>query len=163
MSEPPPSGHDELARALTALRPLPADLDRDRLMFQAGQLAQAARCRRWQWSTGLACTAAACLSLVVLQQSTVQPVVRVVQVPTPAPTRPIVPPDVPIPGAVLSEPPPPGSPAWRLEHALQQAQHDAPAAAEPEEDTPPVRGPALSTWQWRRDVSWHPSILEEGD
>ncbi|MBX9584248.1 MAG: hypothetical protein K2X87_28445, partial [Gemmataceae bacterium] len=50
---PPPGRPDPLARALAALDPAPAALNRDRLMFDAGAASRRPVIRLWQLAAGL--------------------------------------------------------------------------------------------------------------
>jgi hypothetical protein len=74
-------GLAELAAALAGLAPRPPDLDRDRLLFRAGQQAAARRGRLWPWATGLLAAVAAGLAAVLVLRPDPRPVERVVYVP----------------------------------------------------------------------------------
>jgi hypothetical protein len=99
-----PAEINALEQALTALAPLPSAIDRDRLMYRAGQASSAGR--RWPWpsATAVLAMAVAALGAVVIfrPEATVAPQaasaekgkVRVVEkivyvkVPAPAPAEP---------------------------------------------------------------------------
>jgi hypothetical protein len=70
----------ELEAALGSLRPLAAEINRDQLMFRAGQRSQP---RRWFWplATTLMTAATIVLALVLAAQPGAQPAERVVYVP----------------------------------------------------------------------------------
>jgi hypothetical protein len=74
-------GLAELAAALAGLAPRPPDIDRDRLLFRAGQESAARRGRLWPWATGLLAAVAAGLGAVLILRPDPQPVERVVYVP----------------------------------------------------------------------------------
>ncbi len=162
MSENATPRGDDLETALAALQPRPPEIDRDRLMFQAGLAAAAARCRRWQWSTGLMTAASLLLAAALVVRP--GPEVRVVEIP-PAPTPP-----APAPVVVPEQAPPAPVPEWpptgRIQQALLQAglQPGAPPSGqEVDDDAPAPPAHLASAWQWRNDVTLHPSILDEGD
>src|SRR5206468_691136 len=89
MSEPDLSA---LAGALRALTPRPATLDRDAVLFRAGQ---AAAPRRWLWPAATAASAALALTLglMLVLRPAPRPIERVVYVPVerPAPPAPAAP------------------------------------------------------------------------
>jgi len=165
MSEHVPPPPDDLSAALSALQPRPAALDRDRLMFLAGQSAGAARCRRWRWATGAMTTAA--LALAVALGVRPGPEVRVVYLPAPPPAPAETVPDRPPADAKrVAEDTEPlaGVPAGRLQQAFLQAGLDTPAppaGAESPGEEPSVVRHTASAWEWRRDIFLHPSILED--
>jgi hypothetical protein len=98
-----------LADALRRLAPSSGQLDRDELMFRAGQ-ASARRSWRWPLATALSTAVALGLGAVLLfRPPTTHVVERIVQVPVEkAPLAPVAPPDVPAPAPV--EAPAPSSP-----------------------------------------------------
>ncbi len=65
----------ELERLLASLPPRPAALDRDRLLFRAGQ-ASMRRHRFWPWATAVMSAATACLALILMTQPMPVPEVR---------------------------------------------------------------------------------------
>jgi hypothetical protein len=87
-----------LERSLRGLAPDPGGLDRDTLLFRAGQ---AAAPRRWLWPTATAVSTAAAIVLGGLLALRPSPGERVVYVPVPVP--------VPAPAAVPETPPDTGS------------------------------------------------------
>jgi hypothetical protein len=172
MSERPPPERDELAEALGSLRPRPVELDRDRLMFRAGQAAAAARYRRWQWGGGLLTVSSLCLTLALLLRPAPEPQIRTVHIPAAVPHKQLKLPVAPDELTPPTEPAPaapavPGTHAWHLEKALLQANLDEPVPLaglpETEENATPVGRRVRSCWEWRRDLILHPSILEEGE
>ncbi len=73
-------------RAVAGMAPHPGGLDRDRLLFQAGQADQARRMRPWPWvSAALAVLAASLGGLEFFRQPEVRERVVLVRQPTPAP------------------------------------------------------------------------------
>ena len=86
----------ELELALVRLRPSPARLDRDRLIFEAGRLAERRRSRRWM-------AAAAMLGLCALLTAVFHPGVRV--------REQVVYRDRPVEVVVQADPPPPATAA----------------------------------------------------
>jgi hypothetical protein len=93
----PESRLGELEAALAALQPLPAQINREHLMFRAGQRSQP---RRWVWpvATALMTAATVVLAVVLLAQPGEQPAERVVYVtikepaPSPPPEKDALPP-----------------------------------------------------------------------
>lgn len=100
---------EPLESALAGLQPAPAALDRDRLMFAAGQAA--APRRSWLWPTSAA--ALVCLSLGLGAALAMRPApvetVRVVYLPAPEPTN--VTPPLPVPDRTPLPTPPPDADA----------------------------------------------------
>ena len=74
------AGHDGFERALASLTPQ-STLDRDRLMFRAGQRAASSRNRLWQLTTLAIASVAVVLSVVLWNQAAPRTVERVVYVP----------------------------------------------------------------------------------
>jgi hypothetical protein len=73
-------GLTELEAALAGLAPRPPALDRDRLLFRAGQ-ESARRGRLWPWATGLLAAVAAGLGALLVLRPGPPPVERIVYVP----------------------------------------------------------------------------------
>lgn len=104
MSTPDPTpesnplcGADPLARALAKLRPVPAGVDTNRLLFEAGQVARDRELAFWRWVSiaqfALMATFACVAAVVLVKLASTPPQVQVVQVevppkPEPAPPRP---------------------------------------------------------------------------
>ena len=90
-------GLTELEAALAGLAPLPPALDRDHLLFRAGQ-DSARRGRLWPWATGLLAAVAAGLGALLVLRPEPPPVERIVYVPVreeappvrPAADRPVI-------------------------------------------------------------------------
>lgn len=148
---------DELERALAALAPRRADVDRDRLMYQAGRAAAAARYRPWLWLSGSLTAAAGGVSLLLALVLAFAPrPVRIVTIPVPAPqaappagaVEPLDP-----PGAdVEAEVPPLLMPYsyGRLHQVIVRHGPDALPEPAPMEGAPPeAPAPPLSVWDWR--------------
>jgi hypothetical protein len=95
MPEAMPPDLNDLAKALQSLVPEAPRLDRDRLMFRAGQ----AQVRRWHWPALalVTSTVAACLGLVLLLKAPPPPVERIVYVKVVEPAVSPSPPAVPTP------------------------------------------------------------------
>ena len=74
-------GLADLAAALAGLAPRPPNLDRDRLLFRAGQESAARRGRLWPWAAGLLAAVAAGLGVLLVLRPDPQPLERVVYVP----------------------------------------------------------------------------------
>ena len=134
-----------LADALAGLKPRPAALDRDTLMFRAGR---ASAPRGWRWPLATAVSALIALSLGVALLVRPQPrvVERIeyvrVEVPVPAPPAPETPTPVPTPADAPSlvtheDEAPPRSGVRRLEYHLSRWGFDglppAPHAPPPKE------------------------------
>ena len=134
-----------LADALAGLKPRPAALDRDTLMFRAGR---ASAPRRWAWPLATAAVSLVALGLGVALFVRSQPrvVERVeyvrVEVPVPAPPAPETPTPVPTPADAPSlvtheDEAPPRSGVRRLEYHLSRWGFDglppAPHAPPPKE------------------------------
>jgi hypothetical protein len=103
----------DLEAALAALRPLPAQLDRDRLMFRAGRRSQPLR---WLWpaATALMTAATIMLAVVLVTRPAPQRVERIVHVPikemvSPPDPNPEVPPTPPEPEVFTSTEAEPGA------------------------------------------------------
>jgi hypothetical protein len=84
-------GLAELAAALAGLMPRPPDLDRDRLLFRAGQESAARRGRLWPWVAGLLAAVAAGLGALLVLRPAPQPLERVVYVPVKEEAPPVQP------------------------------------------------------------------------
>jgi hypothetical protein len=84
-------GLAELEAGLAGLAPRPPDLDRDRLLFRAGQESAARRGRLWPWATGLLAAVAAGLGAVLILRPEPPPIEHVVYVPVKEQTRPVQP------------------------------------------------------------------------
>jgi hypothetical protein len=80
-----------LEAALAGLAPRPPDLDRDRLLFRAGQESAARRGRLWPWASGLLAAVAAGLGAVLLLRPDPPPVERIVYVPVKEEAPPVQP------------------------------------------------------------------------
>jgi hypothetical protein len=78
MSEPRQKDLNELERLLASLSPRPANLDRDRLLFRAGQ---ESRRRHWVWRMATLGVAGACvcLTLMIVLRPAPEPLVRIVK------------------------------------------------------------------------------------
>lgn len=167
---------DELERALTALAPRRTEVDRDRLMYQAGRAAAATRYRRWLWfSGGLTVASGGATALLALALVFTPRPVRVVTVPLPAPApapAPIQPADdeglLPPPGVEAALPPmlPPYS-YGRLHQEIVRHGPDAlldPAplggAGGAASETP---APPLSVLDWRSRSVDGMFLRERGD
>src|SRR5207249_654076 len=87
-------GLAELEAALAGLAPRPPDLDRDRLLFRAGQESAGRRGRLWPWATGLLAAVAAGLGALLILRPDPQPVERVVYVPVKEEAPPVRPADI---------------------------------------------------------------------
>jgi hypothetical protein len=102
--------HAEIAAlesALAALTPLPGRLDRDRLMFRAGQASRPARGWLWPAATAALALLAAGLGAALARR----PAERVVHVPVPQQAPPVAAaPEQPAPAG--PEPPAPSTEAW---------------------------------------------------
>lgn len=111
MSETSDPGLTRFEEALKSLAPAPACLDRDQLLFRAGQASS--RRRGWVWPAASAVLAAVALTLgaLLVFRSAPPPIERIIQVPAP-PTQPMDRPlleDSPsVPDAVTAVPRPPG-------------------------------------------------------
>lgn len=85
--------------ALAALTPVPAALDRDRLMFQAGRAARGTASWAWPAATGVLTALAAALALVMVLRPPVVTETVVIHVPVevpPAPAPPKPAPETPV-------------------------------------------------------------------
>jgi hypothetical protein len=111
----------DLERLLAALPPRPASLDRDRLLFRAGQ---ASMKRSWAWPLAAVTMAATtgCLATMLLVTPAPAPIVRIVRVEVPAAapapaedSEPAPQPPAPVHLAQASVHVPPMS-YWRLQH-----------------------------------------------
>lgn len=100
-----------LEQALLALKPIAANLERDRLLFRLGQSSQARRGWWWPLATGVASVTAAVLGIMVWTQPVGETKVKIVYVQVP--TVP-VPPMAPPPEAIANPPEPASttSPSW---------------------------------------------------
>jgi hypothetical protein len=155
VSEPYPPPPDDLSAALAALRPHPVALDRDALMFRAGQAAAVGRCRPWQWGAGVMTGISVCLTIALMTIREPEPSIRVVHVAEPlrpvqasAEEAPVVSPRAAEEPNVVSR---------RLEKAFLQA--SLPPTYQGEQA---FAGPTpVTAWHWRNDVLMHPSLLDE--
>jgi hypothetical protein len=134
-----------LEGALRELAPRQPALDRDAILFRAGQ--RAAR-RSWLWplATALAASVAAVLGVRLLMQPAPQVVERIVHVPVlvPAPAVPTREPAAE-PGTASPEPDAP-APAWqtpqhRLQERLLRGGLDALGRPDPDPEPPRFPGP----------------------
>jgi hypothetical protein len=120
MSESHEKDLSDLEKLLTALPPRPATLDRDHLLFRAGQ---ASMMRSWVWpfATVIMSVAAGCLAMVLVLRPLPEPVVRIVQVqvpvtvPAPFDARDSLPQEMQQPPISLRETPSPTMSYWRMQ------------------------------------------------
>jgi hypothetical protein len=125
--------------ALAALRPAPAALDRDALLYRAGRAA-APRVRRWQLATAFSSAVAAGLAAVLLLRPGPPPVEHIVYVTAPRPEAPPTPSDAGRSFAAPADPDPwPSTPYTRLEDRLLQSGLDGLPEPPP---PPPAEPPA---------------------
>ncbi len=146
MPEPLEPRLNEVAAALAALRPSPPALDRDRLLFNAGQ---ASVSRPWLWRIAAASTAAAVvLAAILILRPAPPPVERVVYVrvePAPQPPPPkteaqSLPPSAPAESEPPAAPPlysSPSTPYTRLEDRVLRWGLDGLAEPAPPPAAPP--------------------------
>jgi hypothetical protein len=152
--------------ALAGLAPRPGNIDRDQLLFRAGQAS--VRRRGWLWPTAaaLSTTFAAALGLLLLLRPEPSPVERVVvvKVVEPAPTPPPAPePPAPLPSGALvwhvDEPGPVPSDYLRLRDQMIRWGADALPSAAPVSAPPPapeldrLRGSLWPGWFPRSNAS----------
>jgi hypothetical protein len=134
MPQPHEKGLSDLEKLLAALPPRPTTLDRDNLLFRAGQ---ASMRRSWVWplaAVGMS-VATGCLAMILVLHPLPEPVIQIVRVQVPVPT-----PDVThgeprergpqaAPG-YLPEGPPPALSYWRMQRqALRFGVEALPQAA----------------------------------
>jgi hypothetical protein len=89
-------GLGALEAALAGLAPAPPALNRDLLLFRAGQESVPRRGRLWPWATGLLAATAACLGVALVlrpEPSAVERVVYIKEQTPPRPPAPVPPPD----------------------------------------------------------------------
>jgi hypothetical protein len=137
MSEPADQELTRLANALQALVPRPANLDRDRVMFEAGQAAGRAP-GPWRLATLGASLVAACLAAVLLLREPPVRVIELGQAPNRTRPQPVQPSpedfaDAASPASAPQEAPSEHS-LWRLQQTALQMGVDevlAPADATP--------------------------------
>jgi hypothetical protein len=82
--EPQDQELSRLQAALRRLTPRPANIDRDRVLYEAGRAA-ARGSRLWPWATFGMAVLASCLAMALVLHSAADPMRHVVHVPTPAP------------------------------------------------------------------------------
>jgi hypothetical protein len=137
----------DLEKLLAALPPRPATLNRDHLLFRAGQ---ASMRRSWAWPLAavVMSVAAGCLATIVGFRRHPEPVIRTVQVPVlvPAPVvaKEAAPQEYPLSTPQMSshEAPPSTLSYWRLQQqALRFGVEGLPGPATG--DTPPIPRPAV--------------------
>jgi hypothetical protein len=140
----------DLERALGALAPVPAALDRDRLLFEAGR--RAARRRGWYWPGATAALAllAAGLGTALVLRAGPPPVERMVSIPAAQPTPSPDPEEDPpfasrpnyfrlreqlltrgLEALPVSPPAPPAGPPVTLENLLREPELATPAPRHP--------------------------------
>src|SRR5262249_5278681 len=156
-------GLASLEAALAGLAPSPPALNRDRLLFRAGQESVPRRARRWQWATGLLAVTAACLGVALVCRPEPPTVVQVVikdralpQPPAPDPeTVPVRQPDPPAPAGGAREGA--GVEAARLRREMLRwgvdGRPSGPAAGASGQEPAgkgPVQPPAVSTYHQLR-------------
>jgi hypothetical protein len=145
MSEHLPD-QSELAHALRTLVPLPAPLDRDRLLFRAGQASRGRAGLLWPATSGMLAAAILVLGLLLIYRPAAPTSVRTIYVEVPV-AGPQVPAAKPVPPARVTEPESP-SPAettatrdlayYRLQKQVETLGVDALPPM------PPTPGPATS-------------------
>ena len=144
MSGPQDAGLNDLAEALRRLTPAAA-LDRDALLYRAGQAA-APRRRFWPALALLATTTSAILAAVLLTRPDPEPRVERVIVPVERPAAPPATEPAPEPATSIEEPTPRRRPAHLLlQDRLLRFGLPALARPEPEPGAPRRRRPALSS------------------
>lgn len=167
------SEHDEhdlskLEHLLAGLRPSAAGLDRDRLMFQAGQTAHGPRRMLWPAATRLAAAVAVCLGLVVLLRPEPAATVQVVyvdrEIRVQVPSQPESP--APLPPPEREGPASPAAAAnlsyWQLhELAVRHGVDALPDAVAPAAGASPV-GPPTSVGEWRTRPEMASSLFNAG-
>jgi hypothetical protein len=98
MTNPDPSpenplcGADPLARALARLRPTPAGMDLNHLLFEAGRVARDREVAFWRWVSvaqfALMATFGCVAAVLIVQQTSTPPPVQVVRVEVEVPPKP---------------------------------------------------------------------------
>jgi hypothetical protein len=117
MSRPDEKKLSELERLLAALPPRPTSLDRDNLLFRAGQESMK---RSWIWPL-VAVTmsvATGCLAMVLVLRPAPEPIVRIVHVEASAPASRHAaprPPDPNVPPVYPEQAPPSALSYWRMQ------------------------------------------------
>jgi hypothetical protein len=93
-----PQDHElsRLQAALRRLTPRPANIDRDRVLYEAGQAAARGN-RLWAWAAFGMTVLASCLAMVMVLRSAAEPMRHVVHLPAPAPAPVRPAPSVPAP------------------------------------------------------------------
>jgi hypothetical protein len=171
MSKPHEEELSDLEKLLAALPPRPAALNRDHLLFRAGQ---ASMRRSWAWPLAavVMSVAAGCLATVVVFRPRSEPVIRVVQmpvqVPTPVVAKEAAPQEFPpsAPQMSLHEAPPSTLSYWRLQQqALRFGVEGLPGPAT--DDAPPIpnrafENPDLSAGS-RPKLIDQPTVLPFGE
>ncbi len=159
-----PENVSALERALAGLAPSIAGLNRDRLMFAAGQSAARRRRRLWPVATGLMAAVAACLAVALLLRPGPAPEVRYVRVEVPAAPAPAPAVTEPEPAAPDAAPVPlPASAYWRVQQAMLRRGLDvAPeaAGAPPTAALPAAEVAPLSAWDWRSHSRTSSSLFD---
>lgn len=168
------SEHDEqdlskLEHLLAGLRPSAAGLDRDRLMFQAGQTARSPRRLLWPAATCLAAAVAVCLGLVVLLRPEPAATVQVVyvdrEIRVQVPSQPESP--APLPPPEREGPASPAAAAnlayWQLhELAVRHGIEALPEPVAPVAAGPTFVSPATSVGEWRSRPGLASSLFNAG-
>jgi hypothetical protein len=136
MSAPHEKKLSDLEKLLAALPPRPSTLDRDHLLFRAGQ---ASMRRSWAWPLAAVAmsTAAGCLAMILVLRPLPEPVVQIVHVqvplpvpaPHPAEAQPNPPQAAPAPGYLLDAPAPTMSYLRLRQQALRFGVESLPEAA----------------------------------
>ena len=120
-----------LETVLLRLKPAPAGIARDRLMFEAGR--RSAPGRLWPWATAALALVSAALGATLVLRPAPPPVVRVEYV-----DRPVAPPSVPAPEPAEQSPAPAAADYFRLREQLLSRGLDGLPAPPP---APPARPP----------------------
>lgn len=81
-----PQDHElsRLQAALRRLTPRPANIDRDKVLYEAGRAAARGN-RLWPWATFGMAVLASCLAMAMVLHSAAEPMRHVVHIPTPMP------------------------------------------------------------------------------
>jgi hypothetical protein len=152
---------NDLPELLRRLQPSAAALDRDRLMFQAGQAQRPALPRVWLWqlATAISSLLAVGLGLVLLLQPTPQPQGPEKQDQTsqnPQEKPPSPPPSLPARPPESEQPDWPDSPYYRLQEQLSRWGRDA---VPPPPPAAPSRRPATLEELLKDLDPWSTSLL----